>query len=96
MQNNTSQTSRNWDRRWCIYSSNSLLKTDRSDIGLQFDLLVASPLLKIGITLAILSLSGKVPVRKDSLTKTATSFEMGRSRLIGILFGPLDLPFSKD
>ena len=61
---------------------------------------MASPFLKIGITLAIFSSSGKIPDRKDSFIKVARSVEMGRSRifnsLTGILFGPLDLPFFND
>ena len=61
---------------------------------------MASPFLKIGITLAIFKLLGKIPDTKDSLKRRERSLEMGVSRifrsLTGILFGPLDLPSFND
>ena len=50
---------------------------------------MASPFLKIGITLAIFSSSGKIPDRKDSFIKVARSVEMGRSRIFNSLTGIL-------
>ena len=61
---------------------------------------MASPFLKIGITLAIFRLLGNIPDTKDSLMRRVRSLEMGVSRifrsLMGILFGPLDLPSFND
>ena len=61
---------------------------------------MASPFLKIGITLAIFRLLGNIPDTKDSLKRRVRSFEIGESRifrsLTGILFGPLDLPSFND
>ena len=58
------------------------------------------PFLNTGMTLAILSLSGKIPVSKDSLIKVEWLTEMRESEIfsnfIGILFGPQDLPFFRD
>ena len=70
---------------------------ERREIGLQLEFFEVSPFLKTRITFAMFSLSGKIPVSKDSLIKMATSTEMCGSRifsnLIRILFGPEDFPF---
>ena len=44
---------------WAIYLSNILLIEDKLDIGLSLFLSLSSPYLNIGMTLAILSVSGK-------------------------------------
>ena len=50
--------------------------------------------------MAIFSFSGKIPVSKDSFIRMLRSLEIGKSStfsiLIGILFGPLDLPIFRD
>ena len=55
--------------RWCIRRWKILSIFDRSEIGLMFSTIRGDPLfLKIGITLASLSLSEKkTPVEKDNL-----------------------------
>ena len=87
-------------RRWCIIFTRSLLKTERREIGLQFDFSVASPFLKIGMTLEISKLLRNIPDTKDSLMKRVISLEMGVSRIFRSLtdlpFGPLELPSFND
>ena len=62
------------------------------EMGLQLEFLEASPSLKIGITFAILSLSGKIPIRNDTLMTCESCMEMCGSstfnNFTGIPFGP--------
>ena len=77
-----------------------LLNMDRSDIGLKLLISSASPPLWIGITLAILFLSGKIPSLKEELQISISGIEISFLEifisLIGIEQGPDDLESSNE
>ena len=52
--------------------SNNLLKLERTEIGLQLSLSNLEPFLKTAVSLANFTLSGKLLLIKESLTKNGT------------------------
>ena len=85
----------------CIRRWKTLSIFDRSEIGLKFSTIRGDPLfLKIGITLASLSLSGKIPVEKDRFMMFERIFERWYSTIeiiaSGRLWGPEALRLFKE